>query len=230
MRQRFTVTLSMLLIICLLSAAQAAAADLQAGVQLSYGSTNFSKLLGTDTLKAAQLLSNVWARYDHEDLRFTGLYQGSTGLGSKAMGRHLGQVAANYRFLKEGPMQIYGGIGYHFLSTSVHDQNRSFSLTGHGFAGQVVVDIELAPQFSATAALTTSPWVKWSYSSGGQQDNDIATRSSFNAKIDFVYDSSEQLSVQVGLLGGTFRVPSFSDKGETQASFTAINAGITQRF
>lgn len=62
MRQRFTVTLSMLLIICLLSAAQAAAADLQAGVQLSYGSTNFSKLLGTDTLKAAQLLSNVWAQ------------------------------------------------------------------------------------------------------------------------------------------------------------------------
>ena len=53
MRQRFTVTLSMLLIICLLSAAQAAAADLQAGVQLSYGAPTFQASWNRHTKSSA---------------------------------------------------------------------------------------------------------------------------------------------------------------------------------
>ena len=128
------------LLVVLLTATIPAAAQIEAGIQLSYGRTTYDQILGVkDAVRASQLMNNVWARYDWEDLRFTGVYQGTFGLGTSDIGRHLGQVAANYRFLEEGPMQVYAGLGYHFITNrfkaGLGNQPTSFNLTGHGFAG-----------------------------------------------------------------------------------------------
>lgn len=239
MRKLFMLFSVFLTVLALLSLPQGAAAQLAAGVQLSYGWTNFSSILSNDEgAESSGVLNGVWAHYDHDDLRFTGAYQGTFGFGNDAIRRHLGQIAASYRVLEEGPMQVFAGLGYHFITTnfkgSLGNQPKDFSLSGHGFAGQVNVDIELTPQLRASAVLTASPWVKWSFNL--DKDATIDTRSSFNAKLDLTYQLSDQLSVQVGLLGGGYRVPKFTSSsgdetlGTTKGSFSALSVGVTQRF
>lgn len=229
------ITLSLLLLAAL---APAAAAQLAAGVQLSYGWTTYTEVLGSkEGAKASGLLNSVWAVYDYEDLRFTGAYQGTFGLGNQGLSRHLGQVAANYRVLAEGPMQVYAGLGYHFLTASfdakLGGQPKDFSFAGHGFAGQVAVDIELTPELHTSAIITASPWVNWSYRTSGNSTK-VDSRSSFSAKLDLVYDFSDQLSVQLGLVGGSHNMPGFTYEGEklggTRGSYSAISLGVTQRF
>lgn len=117
MRRGFILITVSVLLICLLAGTQSAAAQLLAGVQLSYGWANYADILGKGSARASQLLTSVWGQYDHEDLRFTGSYLGSLSLGGKSVSQNLGQLAANYRLLEEGPMQIYVGLGYHLLST-----------------------------------------------------------------------------------------------------------------
>ncbi|WP_461366077.1 hypothetical protein [Candidatus Darwinibacter acetoxidans] len=237
MRRGFSLISLAIVLICLVSATPTASAQLLAGVQLSYGRANFEEVLGEEGAKTSQLLNTVWAHYDYEDLRFTGIYQGSLGLGGTSIGRHLGQVAANYRVLEEGPMQIYAGLGYHFTSTrfakEMGGQENPFTLTGHGFAGQVVIDIEITEELRTSTTLTASPWVNWSFSSAGTTRS-IDASGSFNAKLDLVYDYSDQLSVQIGLLGGSYKVLGFThndnELGETRGVFAGFSAGITQRF
>ncbi|MFY9522193.1 MAG: hypothetical protein WBI73_10380 [Limnochordia bacterium] len=238
MRRGFILITLSVLLICLLAGTQSAAAQLLAGVQLSYGWANYADILGKPSARASQLLTSVWGQYDHEDLRFTGSYLGSLSLGGKSVSQNLGQLAANYRLLEEGPMQIYVGLGYHLLSTrfdgELGGQSGDFTLTGHGFAGQVVLDIELAPKVRSSAVLTATPWVNWSYTSAKKTTADILASTSFNARLDVTYDFSEELSIQVGLVGGSFKVPGFKHEGlefgPTREAFTGISAGITQRF
>lgn len=226
------------LLVVLLTATIPAAAQIEAGIQLSYGRTTYDQILGVkDAVRASQFMNNVWARYDWEDLRFTGVYQGTFGLGTSDIGRHLGQVAANYRFLEEGPMQVYAGLGYHFITNrfkaGLGNQPTSFNLTGHGFAGQVLVDIELNSKLHTTAAVTAAPWVSWSFSDG-KTTSKAGSRASFNAKLDVTYSFSDTLSVQVGLVGGSYSVPEFKHEGKTlgvtHGTFAGISAGVTQRF
>jgi hypothetical protein len=101
-------------------------------------------------------------------------------------------------------------------------------------SGQVVLDIELAPKVRSSAVLTATPWVNWSYTSAKKTTADILASTSFNARLDVTYDFSEELSIQVGLVGGSFKVPGFKHEGlefgPTREAFTGISAGITQRF
>ena len=69
MRRGFILITLSVLLICLLAGTQSAAAQLLAGVQLSYGWANYADILGKGSARASQLLTSVWGQYDHEDLR-----------------------------------------------------------------------------------------------------------------------------------------------------------------
>ena len=236
MRKRLITITLMLTSLALV--AGTASAELLAGVQAGYGSTNYGKILGLNGLKGTEWLANIWVDYQHEDLLFNGSYQGALGLRDTDIGRHLAQVGANYRFFEDGPLQVYGGLGYHLISTRFevpgYVDGDKFTLTGHGFSGQAVVDIEISPEFRTSATLALTPWVNWSFSHKGVTDSNIDSHSSFTAKLDLFYDFSEEFGLHLGISGGNYKVPEFSTKdgkqGETQATYSAINLGITRSF
>lgn len=209
-----------------------ASAQLLAGAQLGYGKVNLKEILGDQKgLQTNQWSTTAWAHYDHEDLRFTGLYQGSTAFSQSQANQHLAQAAANFRFMEEGPMQIYGGLGYQFLSTSLPHptQEGKFSFTGHGFVGQVILDLEILPELRSIISVTTNPWMTWTYGKGGSTQSVGRSSTTFNAKLDLFYDLNEELGVQVGLSAGSYKVPEFAG-GETRGAYSALNVGVTHRF
>lgn len=224
-----------LLVICtLLILPSTASAELLAGVQVGYGFTSYSKALGTKLDQNSEWTSGVWAKYRHEDLLFTGLYQGGLGLKGVNMGRHLAQIGANYRFLKEDLLQVYGGLGYQMTSTRFEtpkvEGGKPSTLTGHGFAGQVVVDIAINEKIRTMATITGNPWLKWAFNQGGNTTSNIDSGSSFTYMLDILYDFSADFGLHLGLSGGSLRVPSFAGKGETKGSYSGINLGVTRRF
>lgn len=239
MRKGYLLSALTLLLIALVTLTQAAEAQLKAGVQLGFGNASYSQILKNNAgAKSAQLVNSVGVQYDHEDLRFTVFYQGTLPLGSKSISRHGGQASANFRVFEEGPMQVYAGLGYHLaylnFQGSLGQLDKPFSFTGHGFAGQVLVDIELSPGLRTSAIVSISPWMKWAFRNDKESTSKIDSRAAFSAKLDFVYDFSEQMSLQVGIAGGGHKVPAFEfggeTLGETKGSFSTISVGVTQRF
>lgn len=233
MRKRLVCIALMLVMVCMVGGEDTVSAELVTGVQIGYGSTTYSKVLGEDGIKATEWLSNVGVEYTNKELLLTGSYQGALGLQDVNIGRHLAQVGANYRFLEDGPLKVYGGLGYQLLSTRFnlpeYEDGEKFSLTGHGFSAQAVVGIDIIPEFRASATLSLAPWMNWAYSSGGNSTSNINSSSAFNSKLDLVYDFSEEFGVQLSVSGGTYSVPEFT-KGETRASYSAINLGVTRNF
>lgn len=229
--RRCIICLTVLLVLWA-AAALPASAQLLAGAQLGYGKVNLKEILGDKKgLQTNQWSTTAWAQYDHEDLRFTGMYQGSTAFSKSQVNQHLAQAAANYRFLEEGPMQIYGGLGYQFLSTSLPHptQDGQFSFTGHGFVAQVIVDLEVLPELRSIISVTTNPWMSWTYGKGGSTQALERASTTFSAKFDLFYDLNEELGVQVGLSAGSYKVPEFAG-GETRGTYSALNVGVTHRF
>lgn len=235
MRKGFLL-IGLLVVICsLLGAPSHASAELLAGVQVGYGSTNYGKILDQSGLRATEWLSNLSVDWRHDDLLFTGSYQGALALKDTDISRHQAQVGVSYRFLQDGPLQIYGGLGYQLLTSSFKLDNyaggEKFSLTGHGFAGQAVVDIEIAPELRANATLALVPWGNWSHSQAKHTVGSDYSGSIFTGKLNLLYDFSEEFGLQLSITGGSFQTPEFdNDKGKTSATFSAINLGVTRQF
>lgn len=233
MRKQLLFILCILLILALMHPTSASA-ELIAGVQVGYGNTSYSKVLGSEIPSNTEWLSNVWTNYNYNDLLFSALYQGSLGLKGSKDSRNLVQVGAAYRLLEEDVMRVYGGLGYQFINNrfenaKVEGGKRS-TLNGSGFVGQVAVDFPISEQFQAKATFTGNPWLKWTFNQDGVTTSNIKAGSSFVFHLDLIYDFSESLGVHLGVLGGTYGVPAFSGKGATNASYKSINLGVTSRF
>lgn len=214
-------------------------AEVSAGIQVGYGNQSYGSVLGSKVEKNSEWTATLWGNIKHEDLLFTGLYQGGLGLKGVKINRNVAQVAANYRILDEDIFQIYGGLAYQYLNNSFENEQIEgkvpSSLTGHGFAGQVIVDFAITEEIQATANITGSPWNKWSFSQSGITDKNLPSGSIFSYKFDVVYEFDNRLGVQLGISGGSYSAPAFSnksfpDKGKTSASYRGISLGVTQRF
>lgn len=239
MRKSFLLTsLSIMVFVSVLSLAPTASAELVAGVQLGYGSTTYSEILGGNLDRTTEWSDHIWAHLTHEDLLFTALYQGAHSFQGKGLNRTLAQVGANYLFLGEEALKVYGGLGYQFLNTRVENSEveggAKSAFIGHGFVGQVVLNIPISEVIRTTATVTGNPWMKWSFSKNSVTNSDIKFAPSFVYQLDLSYDFSEDLGAHLSLLGGSFSVPAFNHlneaKGATKGSFTGINLGVTHRF
>ncbi len=238
MRRRLLLSALPLLLCLLLVLPQAVSAEVLAGVHLGYGRTNYSQVLGHKDLSNSEWSAGIWANYHHEELLFTALYHGSLGLQDFGANRHLAHVGANYRFLVEDILQVYGGLGYHLVSTRFEtpeiDSGERHVLTGHGFTGQVVVDIALSEEFKTSATVVANPWAKWSHQADKVTDANIDSAPAFVYKIELNYDVSEDFGAHLSLLGNTYKVPAFTRSsgsiGETKSSSVSINLGVTRKF
>jgi hypothetical protein len=239
MRERFLLhALPILILCCLLLVPHAASAELLAGVHLGYGRTNYSQVLGHKNITNSEWSSGLWASYDQEDLLFTGVYQASLGLQDFAASRHLAHVGVSYRFLEEDLLTVYGGLGYQLVSTRLEtpqvDAGQLHSFTGHGFAGQVVVDIAITEDFRTTALVAANPWTSWSHTSNKVTDANIDSGNAFIYRLGLNYDFSEDLGAQLSVLGNTYSIPTFSRNDlpleETRSSSVSVNLGVTRRF
>jgi len=212
-------------------------AEVVAGVQLGYGSTTYSKILGTEELKATEWTDRIWIQATHEDLLFTGLYQGAHSFKGQGLDRTLAQVGANYLFFNQDALQVYGGLGYQFLNTRIEnskvESGKKSTFSGHGFVGQAIVAIPVSDEIRTAVTITGNPWSKWSFKQGTTTEAGIVGPS-FVYQLDVTWDFSEDLGAHLGLLGGSFSIPSFTygtdTKQATQGSFTGISLGVTHRF
>lgn len=239
MHRRFLVhALPLLILCCFLLLPQSASAQLQAGVHLGYGRTNHGQVLGEKNLTNTEWSSGVWADYRHEELLFAGFYQGSLGLKDFNSSRHLAHIGVSYRFLEEDMLQVYGGLGYQLVSTrfstpEVNSGNRN-TLTGHGFAGQVVVDIAVTDEFRTSATVIANPWAKWSHTADGVTDTNIDSGHAFVYKLELYYDVTAEFGAHLSIVGNTYQVPKFvrdnEEVGETKSSAVSINLGVTRHF
>ena len=140
------------------------------------------------------------------------------------------------KFLVEDILQVYGGLGYHLVSTRLEtpeiDSGERHVLTGHGFTGQVVVDIALSEEFKTSATVVANPWAKWSHQADKVTDANIDSAPAFVYKIELNYDVSEDFGAHLSLLGNTYKVPAFTRSsgsiGETKSSSVSINLGVTR--
>lgn len=239
MGKRFFVhALPVLILCCFLLQPQSASAQLQAGVSLGYGRTSYSQILGEKNVQNTEWSSGVWANYGHEDLLFTGMYQSSLGLQGFNANRHLAHVGASYLFLEEDALQVYGGLGYHLVSTRFAtpevDNGERNTLTGHGFAGQVIVSIAINEEIQTAATVIASPWANWSHNVANNTRHDVGSGSSFVYKLEVIYDFSTDFGAQLSVLGNVYSMPAFSHNGETigetRSSSSSLNLGVTRHF
>ncbi len=235
MRKRISAHALFGLTLCfLLLLPQMASAELLAGVHLGYGRTTYSQVLGEENVQNTEWSSGIWANYSHEDLLFSALYQGSLGLHGFKANRHLAHAGASYLFLKEDALQVYGGLGYHLVSTRFEtpevDNGERHTLTGHGIAGQVVVNISISDELRTAATVVASPWATWSHNVANNTRHDIGSGSSFIYKLELVYDFSSDFGAQLSVLGNNYRVSDDAGQGNTRSSAASINLGITHQF
>ena len=225
--------LPILVLCCLLLIPHSASAELLAGVHLGYGRTTYSQVLGGKGLKNSEWSAGIWANYHHEELLFTGLYHGSLGLEGAEISRHLAHVGANYRFLEQDALQVYGGLGYQLVSTrfqtpEIHSGDRN-TLTGHGFAGQVVVDIGITEEVHTSAMVMASPWATWSHGTDTSTDHDIGSGSAFLYRLEVSYEFSTDFGAHLSLVGNNFSIQGDSSIN-TRSNSASINLGVTRRF
>lgn len=239
LKRFFVPALPMLVLCCLLLLPHVASAELVAGVHLGYGRTNYSQVLGQKGVTNTEWSTGLSAKYDHNDLLFTALYQTSLGLKDFDTSRHLGHVGVSYRFLEEDVLTVYGGLGYQLVSTRFEtpqvDDGERHNLLGHGFAGQVVVNIDVSEEFKTTAMIAANPWTRWSHTYNNKNtEANIDSGNAFIYRLEVMYDFSEELGAHLSVLGNTYSVPSFSrdglPNGETKSSSTSVNLGVTRRF
>jgi hypothetical protein len=233
MRKKKVHGLPVLVLCCILIAAltQSASAELLAGVQLGYGQARYSQILGEKGTSSTEWSSSLWARYPYEDVLISALYQGSLGLQGFSSSRHLAHAGVSYLFLEEDMLKVYGGIGYNLVSAKLPvtgDEHNTF--TGHGFTGQVVMDIEITDELWTSATVIANPWAKWSHTLPGPTKHVDASGSAFAYKLELNYDFSEEFSAHLSLLGNTFSVPKYEDTGQTKGSSVSINLGVTREF
>lgn len=234
MRKPFLILGFTVLVLFTLIMPHTASAQLLAGAQVGYGSTDYQKVLGKEVPTNTEWSSTIWAKYHHNDLLFTGLYQGALGLKDSKENRNLVQVGAKYRVLQEEMMNVYGGLGYQFINNRFENPNiesgKRSTLNGNGFIGQVLVEFDISEQLQATASFTANPWLQWAFGQSGITDSNIKSGSSFVFQLDILYELNSDLGLYLGLLGGSYRVPEFATKGATQANYKNINLGVTHRF
>lgn len=222
-----------ILALSLLGLTQPVSAELTARAQLGYGTASYEQVLGSESIEATDWSGRFSVSFAYEDLLFTGLYQYSHSLQEKNISRNLGQIGANYLFLEQEILRVYGGLGYQYLYNRFDHPSVEggvpTSLSGRGFVGQAVVQIAIDDSIHTTATVTGSPWLKWTFHQDLTTDS-IDPGPSFTYQLDLSYDFSDDLGLQLGLLGGTFKVPAFDEKGATKAGYTGIHLGVTKQF
>lgn len=231
MKKRYLIT-TLMVIACFLFLTLEANAKITGGVGLSYGTANH-KYLGVDLDSNKQWSSGLWANLTHEDLLITSLYQRIVALGDSKIETDLMQIAANYRFYNEEFMQIYGGLGYQLFNTKIKHSaldDHLFSLTGHGFVGQVIMDIIITENLHAVTKITGNPWQSWFFSQDGYGTSNIDKSPAFSYGLGLHYDLVGDFAIDLGLLGGSYKVSSFDDKGESRNSHTGITLSISRKF
>lgn len=240
------VLLLTLALILTLSAPSLAQFDLK--TQLTYGGTNYSYLLkeeqsGNTTEWSIMALGT----YTYQDLLFNVSYQHGKELNMKVgpdadetaqhQRSHL-QLGANYHFLEETGMDVYGGLGYSLMWLNMqHPEIRNgnaVSFAGHGFAAQAVVQFELADKFTADAFLTAAPWFKWRYTEASNSTEQIGG-SVYNYQLGLEYEVAPEYSVRLGIFGGSYRIDDFTflqtEKiGPTRAGNSGVTVGVTWHF
>lgn len=221
------------LTISLFGLAHPASAELTGRVQLGYGNASY-EIFGGEAFEAQDWSGRFSASYTFEDLLFTGLFQYSRSLKETNISRNVGQAAANYLFLEQEILRVYGGLGYQFTYNSFEHpaiaDGAATAISGRNFVGQAVVQIAIDEKFHTTATVTGSPWLKWTFHQGGLTNSNIDQGPSFTYQLDLSYDFSDDLGVQLGLLGGTFKVPAFADHEVSKAGYAGIHLGVTKTF
>lgn len=228
------ITLAVLLCLAFFGLSGPAQAELVVGAQLGYGSMSYSKVLGFPSSKTGEWSGLLSANFEYEDLLFTGLYQYARGAEESKNSRNLAQVSANYRFLEQDILRVYGGVGYQFLDNRLKhpdlEGGERVGLTGHGFAAQAVVGIQINEQLRTAAVITGNPWLEWSFSTKDDIKLNVARGASFTYQLDLTYSFSQDLGLHLGLAGGNLKIPAFSDYGETKATYGGICLGVTKAF
>ncbi len=171
MNRIFEYTVLAVLALSLLGSAQPVYAQLTAGAQLGYGSASYGQVLGGELEDIKEWSGRFSAAYVYEDLFFTGLYQYAHALQETNITRNLGLVGANYLFLDQEILRVYGGLGYQYLYNRFNhppavEGGVPTALSGRGFVGQAVVRIEIDPSIHTTATVSGSPWLKWTFHQG----------------------------------------------------------------
>lgn len=218
--------------------APTASAEMLIGAQLGYGSSSYPNILGSSVPKATEWTDKLWLKVTHDDLLFTGLYQGAHSFKGQGLNRTLAQVGANYQFFNESNLQAYGGLAYQFLNARITNNavegGAKSTFSGHGFAGQVVVDIPITDEIRTTATITGNPWTKWSFNKGSTTEAISKKGTAFVYQLDLIWDFSQELGAHLGLLGGSYSIPAFSytdgSKEATKSLFTGVHLGVTHRF
>lgn len=231
MNKRFLIT-TLIILTSFLFLTSKISAEIVGGVELSYGLANH-KYLGKEIERTTQWSSGLWANLIYEDLLFTSVYQRNIALGLSKIESDLLQLTANYRFYDEEFMNIYGGLGYKLLNTKVkHPEldDNLFYLTGHGVVGQVIINILITDQLHATSRITGNPWQNWFFSQDGEATSNIEKAPAFTYELALCYSLIGDFSLNLGLSGGSNKVPSFKDKGESRNSHSGIKLSINRKF
>lgn len=247
------VLLLTLALILTLSAPSLAQFDLK--TQLTYGGTNYSDLLKEDQSgNTTEWSIMALGTYTYQDLLFNVSYQHGKELNMKVgpdddatayqhQRSHL-QLGANYHFLEETGMDVYGGLGYSLMWLNMqHPKIRvgnAVSFAGHGFAAQAVVQFELADKFTADAFLTAAPWFVWRYTEASKENATTDSTeqiggSVYNYQLGLEYEVAPEYSVRLGIFGGSYRIDDFKflqtqEIGPTRAGNSGVTVGVTWHF
>ena len=225
--------LSVILSLSLVVFSQPAAAELVGRAQVGYGTATYD-ILGSGKLETQDVSGRLSFYYPYEDLLFTGLFQYSRSLKDMNISRNLGQVAANYLFLEQDILRVYGGLGYQFLYNRFENANinggKATALSGRNFVGQAVIQIDLVEGFQAAATVTGSPWINWTIHQDNTTDSNVDSGISFLYQVDLSYDLKDDLGVQLGISGTTFSVPNYKGMGTSSAGSTEVHLGVTKKF
>lgn len=217
--------------------------------QLSYGGTGYGAMLDKDTKGSVSEWSAIaLGTYTHQDLLFNAFYQSANRLSMQVgegedevqsqHGRSTLHFGAAYQFLEETGMKVYGGLGYSLMWLNLrHPEIRGgepISYAGQGFAGQAVVQFELAERFTADALITAAPWFRWEYTQSNKSIKQI-DGSAYSYQLGLEYDISEQYAARLGIQGGSYKIDEFEyavsdDVGPTRAGYSGVTVGVTWHF
>lgn len=245
--------------VLVLSLAAVGSAQIDVKTQLGYGGTSYGKILDAKNAKTTEWSAVALGTYAHDDLLFSASFTSSNSLNvsvtadgeeepqensQKGIHRRSNlQFGANYLFLKDTGLKLYGGLGYSMTWVTLKDQdlrdNTQLSLGGKGFAGQAIAQFTLGDKFTADAYLSAAPWYSWEYTEKDDSRKNIGG-SHYHYQLGFEYLFAEDYSIRLGMQGGAYSLDKFRfsssepeetiELPETSSSYSGVIVGVTWHF